>query len=110
MNLANLTEFLTGGSRRVHLIGVAGSGMSGIAALVLALGHRVSGSDKAETVEIDRLKKKGLQFFRPHQAGEVKDADSLSIRPRSSRATSPSTKPANWDFRWSGAPTRSPPS
>jgi UDP-N-acetylmuramate--L-alanine ligase/UDP-N-acetylenolpyruvoylglucosamine reductase len=85
MNLATLTEFITGTPRRVHLIGVAGSGMSGIAALVLALGHRVSGSDKAETVEVERLKKKGLQFFRPHQAGEVKDAElvvySSAIKP-----------------------------
>ncbi len=75
MNLVSLTEFLTRGSRRVHLIGVAGSGMSGIAALLLALGHRVSGSDKADTVEVDRLKKKGLVFFRPHQSGEVNDAE-----------------------------------
>ncbi len=85
MNLATLTEFLTGAPRRVHLIGVAGSGMSGIAALALALGHRVSGSDKAETVEIERLKKKGLQFCRPHQAGEVRGAElivySSAIKP-----------------------------
>lgn len=75
MNLATLTEFLTGSSRRVHLIGVAGSGMSGIAALLLALGHRVSGSDKVETVEVERLQKKGLQFQKPHQSGEVNDAE-----------------------------------
>ncbi|NIP94562.1 MAG: hypothetical protein GWO24_14405, partial [Akkermansiaceae bacterium] len=31
---------------RVHLLGVAGSGMSGLAALLLEMGHRVSGSDK----------------------------------------------------------------
>jgi len=75
MNLATLTEFLTKGPRRVHLIGVAGSGMSGIAALLLALGHRVSGSDKVDTVEVDRLKKRGLIFQRPHQSGEVQDAE-----------------------------------
>jgi UDP-N-acetylmuramate--alanine ligase len=85
MNLVSLTEFLTKGSRRVHLIGVAGSGMSGIAALLLALGHRVSGSDKTDTVEVDRLKKKGLVFYRPHQSGEVGDAElvvySSAIKP-----------------------------
>ena len=38
MNLLELQEALTGNApRRVHLIGVAGSGMSGIAALLLAL-------------------------------------------------------------------------
>ncbi|HEY5769784.1 MAG TPA: UDP-N-acetylmuramate--L-alanine ligase, partial [Terrimicrobium sp.] len=75
MNLATLTQFLTGPSQRVHLIGVAGSGMSGIAGLLLALGHRVSGSDKVATVEVGRLEKKGLQFCVPHQAAEVHDAD-----------------------------------
>lgn len=65
MNLATLTEFLTGSSRRVHLIGVAGSGMSGIAGLLLALGHRVSGSDKVNTVEIGRLRKKAFSFTFP---------------------------------------------
>lgn len=74
MNLANLTDILTGPPIRIHLIGVAGSGMSGIAALTLALGHRVSGSDKVETVEVDRLRKKGLVFSTPHSADEVADA------------------------------------
>ena len=71
MNLASLTEVFTGSSRRVHLIGVAGSGMSGIAGLLLALGHRVSGSDKVDTVEVERLEKKGLRFHIPHRADEV---------------------------------------
>ncbi|HET9524418.1 MAG TPA: Mur ligase domain-containing protein, partial [Terrimicrobiaceae bacterium] len=75
MNLATLTGFLTGPPRRVHLLGVAGSGMSGIAALLLALGHRVSGSDKVATVEVGRLEKKGLLFHVPHRADEVAETD-----------------------------------
>jgi len=70
---------------RIHLIGVAGSGMSGIAALLLALGHRVSGSDKADTIEVERLRRKGLVFQSPHGTELVKDADlvvsSSAIRP-----------------------------
>ena len=69
---ANLTS---GTPRRIHLIGVAGSGMSGIAALLLGLGHHVSGSDKVDTVEVDRLKKKGLRFHSPHSAECVSDAE-----------------------------------
>ena len=46
-----LTKFLTGERHRVHLIGVAGSGMSGIAGLLLQLGHEVSGSDKLDSTE-----------------------------------------------------------
>jgi len=61
--------------RRIHLIGVAGSGMSGIAALLLALGHRVSGTDKADTKEVERLRKKGLAFESPQSTSLVADAD-----------------------------------
>ena len=61
--------------KRIHLIGVAGSGMSGIAALLLALGHRVSGSDKVGTEEVERLRRKGLAFETPHGPHMVADAD-----------------------------------
>ena len=86
MNAAGLSDLLLAkGSKRIHLIGVAGSGMSGIAALLLALGHRVSGSDRTDTAEVERLRRKGLQFETPHGAGMVGDADlviySSAIRP-----------------------------
>ena len=45
-----LADILVGGELKIHLIGVAGSGMSGIAGLLMALGHGVSGSDKARTL------------------------------------------------------------
>ena len=71
-----LSSLLLGSAAlRIHLIGVAGSGMSGIAALLLALGHRVSGSDKSDTVEVERLRRKGLIFTTPHSASLVHDAD-----------------------------------
>ncbi len=60
---------------RVHLIGVAGSGMSGLAGLLLALGHRVSGSDKVDTTEVRRLQGEGLVFHCPHSAQIVQDAE-----------------------------------
>lgn len=70
---------------RIDLIGVAGSGMSGLAALLLALGHRLSGSDKVRSLETDRLSKLGLQFFSPHCEAEVADCDmviySSAIKP-----------------------------
>ncbi|MBP7950582.1 MAG: UDP-N-acetylmuramate--L-alanine ligase [Verrucomicrobiales bacterium] len=65
---------LADASSRIHLIGVAGSGMSGIAALLLDLGYRVSGSDKVTTVETERLQGKGLEFFCPHTAESVHGA------------------------------------
>lgn len=76
MKASELREILTGPTpKRIHLIGVAGSGMSGIAALLIGLGHKVSGSDKVETIEIGRLVKKGLVFTTPHTAECVHGAD-----------------------------------
>jgi UDP-N-acetylmuramate--L-alanine ligase/UDP-N-acetylenolpyruvoylglucosamine reductase len=69
------TTFLTRERHSIHLIGVAGSGMSGIAGLLLQLGHNVSGSDKATTFETERLQRLGLRFFAQHRAEDVRDAE-----------------------------------
>jgi UDP-N-acetylmuramate--alanine ligase len=71
----DLARFLTREHHRIHLLGVAGSGMSGIAALLLELGHVVSGSDKSISVEVERLQRNGLQFFHHHRAEDAADAE-----------------------------------
>ena len=80
-----LAEHLCGSDMSVHLIGVAGSGMSGIAGLLLALGHKVSGCDKVSTSEVDRLRHLGLDFHSPAYPAGVRAADivifSSAIRP-----------------------------
>ena len=80
-----LAEILMGGGLRIHLIGVAGSGMSGIAGLLLAMGHSVSGSDRVTTVEVRRLEELGLEFHQPQKAANIHYADlvifSSAIRP-----------------------------
>ena len=76
MTAAELREALRSATpKHIHLIGVAGSGMSGIAALLLGLGHKVSGSDKVHTTELERLIKKGLHFHCPHSSECVHGAD-----------------------------------
>ena len=71
----DLPRWLTHEHHRIHLVGVAGSGMSGIAALLLQLGHEVRGSDKVSTVETDRLQRLGLRFHQQHRAEDATDAD-----------------------------------
>jgi UDP-N-acetylmuramate--alanine ligase len=71
----DLAGWLTREHHRIHLVGVAGSGMSGIAALLLELGHQVSGSDKVTTVETDRLQRLGLRFHEQHRAEHASEAD-----------------------------------
>jgi UDP-N-acetylmuramate--alanine ligase len=83
----DLSQRLTDRSRplHIHLIGVAGSGMSGLALLLLGMGHRVSGSDRVTTAETERMQDVGLQFSSPHTAEAVRGADlvvySSAIRP-----------------------------
>lgn len=81
----SLRERMRSGHCRVHLIGVAGSGMSGIAGLMLALGHAVSGSDKSRNIEVERLQRLGLRFHHGHAAENLGDAElvifSSAIRP-----------------------------
>src|SRR6266481_9386542 len=71
----DLPKLLTREHHKIHLVGVAGSGMSGIAALLLELGHQISGSDKARTVETDRLQRLGLRFHQNHRADDAGAAD-----------------------------------
>src|SRR3984893_18031524 len=70
-----LTAFLWEGPKRIHLIGVAGSGMSGIAGLLLALGHRVSGCDRVSTLETRRLETLGLKFYLPQTEETVRGSE-----------------------------------
>ncbi len=80
-----LDAMLIEGPKHVHLIGVAGSGMSGIAGLLLSLGHKVSGCDRVSSVEVERLTSLGLEFHTPQSAEYVAGADlviySSAIKP-----------------------------
>lgn len=76
---------LTRERHKVHLVGVAGSGMSGIAGLLLELGHDVSGSDRLDSQETDRLQRLGLRFHGKHSAYDANEAEliifSSAIKP-----------------------------
>src|SRR6266496_4781615 len=71
----DLPRFLTREHHRIHLVGVAGSGMSGLAGLLIELGHAVSGSDKVTTTETERLQRLGLRFHEQHLAEHADTAD-----------------------------------
>src|SRR5436189_6216374 len=73
--LPELSRFLTQERHPVHLVGVAGSGMSGLAGLLIELGHAVSGPDKVSTTETGRLQRLGLHFHQQHLAEHADAAD-----------------------------------
>ncbi|MBA2764885.1 MAG: UDP-N-acetylmuramate--L-alanine ligase [Thermoleophilaceae bacterium] len=57
--------------RRLHLIGVGGAGMSGLAAVADSLGAEVSGSDAARSPYFDRLAKRGINVSIGHDPGNL---------------------------------------
>jgi UDP-N-acetylmuramate--alanine ligase len=60
---------------KVHLIGVAGIGVSGIAEILLGYGAEVSGSDLNPSERTDRLKNLGARVFDSHKKEHVHGAD-----------------------------------
>jgi UDP-N-acetylmuramate--alanine ligase len=60
---------------RVHVIGIGGAGMSAIATVLVAMGHRVSGSDLRPSPALDRLRQLGVTVWVGHRAEQVGDAD-----------------------------------
>src|SRR6202048_3032097 len=65
--------------QRIHLVGMGGSGMSGIAEVLLTLGYSVSGSDTKPSAITERLQNLGATIHEGHQAGNVACAHVLVI-------------------------------
>jgi UDP-N-acetylmuramate--alanine ligase len=60
--------------QHIHFVGIGGSGMSGIAEILLTLGYRVSGSDLKRSESIERLEQLGAKVVLGHQPGNVEGA------------------------------------
>jgi UDP-N-acetylmuramate--alanine ligase len=60
-------------SRRLHFVGVGGAGMSGLALVCRELGATVSGSDRAESSYMERLRAAGLEAAIGHDAANLPD-------------------------------------
>ena len=73
--------------KRIHFVGIGGSGMSGIAEVLANLGYTVSGSDIAESPPVRRLRQMGIRIAIGHAAVNVADADAV--------VTSSAVKPDN---------------
>lgn len=63
----------------VHFVGIGGSGMSGIARLLLDAGHRVTGSDLRDSDAIAELRAAGATVAIGHDAANVGDADTVVV-------------------------------
>ena len=65
--------------RRIHFVGIGGSGMGGIAEVLANLGYRISGSDVAENAVTRRLEDLGVEVAIGHDAAHVASADALVV-------------------------------
>jgi len=74
LDMNHIQKLINEKNGRIHLIGVGGSGMSGIARILLQKGCPVSGSDLLQNNEIEKLQALGLKFQNRHHASHVKDA------------------------------------
>src|SRR5437660_10859447 len=60
--------------QRIHLIGIGGIGMSGIAEVLLTLGYSVSGSDTKLSTLTERLQDLGATIYEGHKGANVEGA------------------------------------
>jgi UDP-N-acetylmuramate--alanine ligase len=60
--------------QQVHFVGIGGSGMSGLAEVILTLGYRVTGSDARRGEAVERLERLGAKVFVGHQASQIEGA------------------------------------
>ena len=63
----------------VHFVGIGGSGMSGIAEVMLSLGYAVQGSDLKRNKQTRRLEEQGATLFIGHAADNIRDADAVVV-------------------------------
>lgn len=75
-----LTTMASGeGWQRVHLIGIGGSGMSAIAAILVRMGCRVTGSDLRESETVRKLEGLGVTVYRGHRPENLGRPDVVVI-------------------------------
>ncbi|MBQ4073637.1 MAG: UDP-N-acetylmuramate--L-alanine ligase [Clostridia bacterium] len=63
--------------KHVHMIGIGGSSMSGLAEMLLKEGYQVTGSDNANSHAVERLRKMGIDVHVGHHKENVQGADLL---------------------------------
>ena len=69
-----MTDIMDFRNQRVHMIGIGGSSMSGLAEMLQREGFQVSGSDNAKSHATDRLEKAGMHVEIGHRAENVRGA------------------------------------
>src|SRR5260363_139053 len=65
--------------KHLHFVGIGGSGMSGIAEVLLNLGYRVSGSDLIGNTATERLNRLGARIAHGYDAAHIEGANAVVV-------------------------------
>ncbi len=63
----------------IHMVGIAGAGMSGIAKVLLEQGKKVSGSDLQYSNTVENLKQQGITIYKGHSASNMQSGIDLVV-------------------------------
>ncbi len=84
---------------RIHMVGIGGAGMSGIAEVLHKSGHEITGSDLKESLYTRRLEEMGVTVYIGHAAEQIGDAEQVVIS-----TAIPSTNPELLEARRRSVP------
>ena len=65
--------------KHLYFVGIGGSGMNGIAQVMLNLGYQVSGSDLSENAAVMQLKAMGATVYIGHAASQIEGCDAIVV-------------------------------
>ena len=98
-------------ARHIYFVGIGGSGMSGIAEVLLNLGYEVRGSDVQLSPVTGRLQSLGATIYNGHDAEQIGDADVVVIssavrdsNPEVREARTRGWNPMSWPMSCGRAP------
>ncbi|MFK5985018.1 MAG: UDP-N-acetylmuramate--L-alanine ligase [Pseudomonadota bacterium] len=74
-SIVTFSEMPMGKIKRIHFVGIGGSGMSGIAEVIHHIGYCVTGSDLQQSKVITYLQQCGIEISIGHNASNIKDVD-----------------------------------
>ncbi len=88
------TQPVFGRTRHIHMVGIGGIGMSGMAEILIQRGYKISGSDGARSETTERLEKLGATVYLGHSEENIEGADVVVYTSAVKASENPETKAA----------------
>ncbi len=69
----------TTSSKWIHMVGIAGAGMSGIAQVLAKKGYKISGSDLQINGTTQKMERLGIEIYKGHSSSNLKEGVDLLV-------------------------------